>query len=81
MALVTGGGYADVCVCPAATSMVIPEALSWVAAAGVCETFLTAFQLLHIVGQVFNAFIEVLLCHLYLSFVAASTRTALWLSI
>jgi NADPH:quinone reductase-like Zn-dependent oxidoreductase len=52
MALVTGGGYADLCVCPAATAMRVPEALSWVAAAGVCETFLTAFQLLHIVGQV-----------------------------
>jgi NADPH2:quinone reductase len=52
MALVSGGGYAELCVCPMATAMLVPAALGWVAAAGVCETFLTAFQLLHVVGKV-----------------------------
>ena len=50
MALLTGGGYAERVVTPAATVMRIPAAISDTDAGGVPEVFLTAFLNLFILG-------------------------------
>ena len=50
-ALLPGGGYAQYCTIPAEMGMRIPENLSFVEAAAVPETFLTAFQALHWLGE------------------------------
>jgi len=44
MALVTGGGYAEYCVAPAAQCLPIPKGLSMIEAAGVPETFFTVWS-------------------------------------
>lgn len=50
-ALLPGGGYAQYCTIPADMGMRIPENLSFTEAAAVPETFLTAFQALHWLGE------------------------------
>lgn len=50
MALVSGGSYAEYCLVDAEMLMPIPEGFSMQQAAAVPETWLTAFQLLHLVG-------------------------------
>ena len=52
MALLPGGGYAEYAAVDAATVMRKPEGLSWSAAASIPEAWLTAFKLVHVVGQV-----------------------------
>jgi len=43
-ALLPGGGYATYCVCHHGSAMRIPKSMSFIDAAGICETYLTAFQ-------------------------------------
>ena len=50
MALASGGTYADFCLVNDSTLMKIPDGLSMKEAAAIPETWLTAFQLLHLVG-------------------------------
>ena len=52
MALLPGGGYAEYAAVDAATVIRKPKALSWSAAASIPEAWLTAFKLVHVVGQV-----------------------------
>eukprot|EP00928_Gymnodinium_smaydae_P065989 TRINITY_DN49049_c0_g1_i2.p1 TRINITY_DN49049_c0_g1~~TRINITY_DN49049_c0_g1_i2.p1 ORF type:complete len:254 (-),score=25.36 TRINITY_DN49049_c0_g1_i2:65-826(-) len=52
MALLTGGGYAEFCAVDERLLMPIPTNLSTLQAAAIPETWLTAFQLLTLVGQV-----------------------------
>jgi len=51
MALLTGGGYAEQVVTPAATVMPLPEVISDVDAGGIPEVFLTAFLNLFVLGE------------------------------
>ena len=51
-ALLAGGGYAEYAVVPAAHAFLIPDSLSWLEGAAIPEVWLTAFQLLHLVGEV-----------------------------
>jgi len=51
MALLAGGGYAEFVACDWRHAMRVPEGMSLRTAAAVPETFLTAFQLLHLVGK------------------------------
>lgn len=51
MALVTGGGYAELAVTPAATAVPIPEGYSFEQAAAVPEAFLTAMLNLFVLGD------------------------------
>ena len=46
MALLSGGGYAELAAIPAGQLMKIPDALDWITAAAVPEAFLTAWQAL-----------------------------------
>ena len=50
MALTSGGSYAEYCTVEASQLMPIPEGLSMAQAAAIPETWLTAYQLLHLVG-------------------------------
>lgn len=50
-ALVTGGGYAEYCVAPAAQCLVIPKGLSDIEAAAVPETFFTVWDNVFTRGQ------------------------------
>lgn len=50
MALVSGGSYAEYATVEATQLMPIPDGLSMTQAAAIPETWLTAFQLLHLVG-------------------------------
>eukprot|EP01064_Diplonema_japonicum_P026668 TRINITY_DN38180_c0_g1_i1.p1 TRINITY_DN38180_c0_g1~~TRINITY_DN38180_c0_g1_i1.p1 ORF type:complete len:329 (+),score=93.15 TRINITY_DN38180_c0_g1_i1:55-1041(+) len=52
MGLLSGGGYAEYTTIDEQLLMKIPENLSLENAAGIPETWLTAFQLLHLVGKV-----------------------------
>ncbi|XP_075454589.1 quinone oxidoreductase PIG3 isoform X2 [Ascaphus truei] len=52
MALLSGGGNAQYCTVPAAHLMPIPPGITVTEAAAVPEAWLTAFQLLHLVGKV-----------------------------
>ncbi|KAG9336231.1 hypothetical protein JZ751_002578 [Albula glossodonta] len=52
MALLSGGGYAQFVSVPEANVMSIPSQLSFQQAAAIPEAWLTAYQLLHFVGQV-----------------------------
>ncbi len=52
MALLAGGGYAEFCTVDERLLMPIPDTLDWTQAAAVPEAWLTAFQLLHVVGRV-----------------------------
>eukprot|EP00966_Prymnesium_polylepis_P135470 3131431-Prymnesium_polylepis.1 len=61
LALVPGGGYAEYVAVSAATIMRKPTTLSWAAAASVPEAWLTAYQLVHLVGGVRAG--EVVLIH------------------
>ncbi len=51
MGLVNGGAYAEYAVMPADRAMVIPEDLSFEAAAAIPEVFLTAYQTLFWIGK------------------------------
>lgn len=51
MALVGGGGNAEYCAVNARHLLAVPSSLDWRAAAAVPEVWLTAFQLLHLVGH------------------------------
>ena len=44
MALVTGGGYADLCIAPAETVLPIPDGLDFIQAAAMPETFYTVWS-------------------------------------
>jgi tumor protein p53-inducible protein 3 len=50
MALTSGGSYAEYCTVEASQLMPIPEGMSMAEAAAIPETWLTAYQLLHVVG-------------------------------
>jgi len=52
MALMGGGGYAEYCVVPEHHLLPVPEGLDLTQAAALPEVWLTAFQLLHLVGKV-----------------------------
>ncbi|KAM9066436.1 quinone oxidoreductase PIG3 isoform 1-T3 [Sarcophilus harrisii] len=52
MALLAGGGQAEYAVVPEVCLMPIPSGLTLTQAAAIPEAWLTAFQLLHLVGQV-----------------------------
>lgn len=52
LALVAGGGYAEYVAVPTSTVLHKPRELSWEAAASIPEAWLTAFKLLHMVGNV-----------------------------
>jgi NADPH2:quinone reductase len=60
-ALVTGGGYAEYCVAPAAQCLVIPHGLSNIEAAAVPETFFTVWDNVFTRGQLKEG--ETLLIH------------------
>eukprot|EP01147_Barroeca_monosierra_P006940 gene6940-7600_t len=47
-----GGGYAEYCTAPQGQVLPFPRGLSFVQGAGIAETWLTAYQLLHFVGSV-----------------------------
>ena len=49
--LIGGGGYAEYAVIPADQALPIPKNLSYEAAAGIPEVFLTAFQAINWIGQ------------------------------
>jgi len=49
--LVNGGGYADYVAIPATQAMAVPEGWSLQQAAATAETFLTAYQLLFLLGE------------------------------
>lgn len=51
MALLSGGGYAEQAVCPASSTMPIPEHLSFAQAAAIPEAFLTAYEALFTLGR------------------------------
>lgn len=51
-ALVTGGSYAELCVVDESLAMRLPKELPLATAACIPEAWLTAFQLLHLVGEV-----------------------------
>ena len=59
--LLSGGGYAEYCTIPASHAMPMPESLSFEEAAGISETFLTAFQGLLWNGEIFDE--ETVLIH------------------
>lgn len=50
-ALLPGGGYAEYCVIPDRMAMPIPENLDFTEAAAIPETFLTAYQAIHWIGE------------------------------
>eukprot|EP00039_Didymoeca_costata_P002032 m.57131 g.57131 ORF g.57131 m.57131 type:complete len:335 (+) comp11080_c0_seq1:98-1102(+) len=50
--LLAGGGYAEYVAVPAQHAMVIPDGIDWLSAAAIPEVWLTAYQLLHLVGNV-----------------------------
>lgn len=52
MALLPGGGYADYCVSDVRTVIPIPSQVSIITASAVPEAFMTAYQLLFLVGRV-----------------------------
>jgi tumor protein p53-inducible protein 3 len=60
MAVVTGGGYAELCVVPADVAMRIPERFTYEEAAAIPEAFLTAYMNLFGLGKL-NAFETVLI--------------------
>lgn len=51
MALLSGGGYAELAVVPAGQLMSIPSGMSWTDAAAIPEVFLTAFLTIHVLGK------------------------------
>lgn len=59
--LLSGGGYAEYCVIPENHAMPIPESISFEEAAGIPETFLTAYQTLLWNGEIFDG--ETVLIH------------------
>lgn len=59
--LLSGGGYAEYCVIPEAHAMPIPDLLSFEEAAGIPETFLTAYQGLFWIGEIMEG--ETVLIH------------------
>ncbi|XP_041355110.1 quinone oxidoreductase PIG3-like isoform X2 [Gigantopelta aegis] len=52
MALLSGGGNAEYVASPAEQLMPVPDSLDFVTAAAIPEVWLTAYQLLHTIGQV-----------------------------
>jgi len=52
MALLSGGGYAEYCTVPAIHCIRVPRGLEVTQSAAIPEVWLTAFQLLHLVGNV-----------------------------
>eukprot|EP00462_Mataza_sp_D1_P001495 CAMPEP_0175092982 /NCGR_PEP_ID=MMETSP0086_2-20121207/2752_1 /TAXON_ID=136419 /ORGANISM="Unknown Unknown, Strain D1" /LENGTH=277 /DNA_ID=CAMNT_0016365879 /DNA_START=201 /DNA_END=1034 /DNA_ORIENTATION=+ len=61
MCLLKGGGYAEYVTTSEQCVMAIPEGLNWEVAAGIPETYLTAFQLLHLLGSLTSS--DVVLIH------------------
>lgn len=61
MALLAGGGYAELAAVPAGQLMPVPEGMDLVAAAAVPEVFLTAWQSLRRLTRLSEG--EVMLCH------------------
>jgi len=61
MAVVTGGGYAELAVVPAGMAMRIPDRFSYVEAAAIPEAFLTAYLNLFTIGRLKSG--EVALIH------------------
>ena len=51
MALLSGGGQAEYVTVPEGYLMPIPNDMSFIQAAAIPEAWLTAFQLLHFVGE------------------------------
>ena len=51
MALLSGGGYAEYVKVPANHVMKIPDGMGWEDAGAIPEVWLTAFQLVHVVGR------------------------------
>jgi putative PIG3 family NAD(P)H quinone oxidoreductase len=51
MALLSGGGYAELVAVPAGQLMPVPDALTWEQAAAIPEVFLTAFLTLRMLGR------------------------------
>lgn len=49
--LVNGGGYAEYVTMPVTQAMVVPDTWTWLEAAATAETFLTAYQLLFLIGN------------------------------
>jgi tumor protein p53-inducible protein 3 len=47
----TGGGNAEYVTCPESQLMRIPQNLNYLEAAAIPETWITAFQLLHAIGE------------------------------
>lgn len=60
MALLSGGGYAQYVALPAELLIPVPSHLTLYEAAAIPEAWLTAYQLLHLIGS-----IDVLLCFSY----------------
>lgn len=52
MALLSGGGYAEFAIAEEAQTMPIPNSLSFIEAAVIPESFLTAYQALFLIGEV-----------------------------
>jgi len=52
MALLAGGGYSEYATCPEGCAMPLPADMDYATAAAIPETWLTAFQLLFLVGHV-----------------------------
>jgi len=52
--ILPGGGYAEYCVIPESHAIPMPETLSFEEAAGIPETFLTAFQGLFWIGEIYD---------------------------
>ncbi|KAH9255530.1 hypothetical protein BASA81_006347 [Batrachochytrium salamandrivorans] len=52
MALVSGGAFAEYCVADKRSIMPVPKQMDLGVAAGIPEAWLTAFQLLHVVGRI-----------------------------
>jgi tumor protein p53-inducible protein 3 len=61
MALLSGGGYAEVVAVPAGQTMPVPDGMSWEDAAAIPEVFLTAYLTLRILGRLETG--EVALIH------------------
>lgn len=65
MALLSGGGQAEYVTVPEGQLMPVPKDITFVQAAAIPEAWLTAFQLLHFVGEVYLRLYPVKTVHLH----------------